>query len=183
MTKTYVNTRGPGFVAGIPVDLDAKHYEPIPLRTQNESPELRKAISDATGWAQPKTTKVYDDKGELVTVQQDLTRQEDRDDTDMKHILARMGADDPRLRTPPQYGEEDRSVDLGTALNDVRAAREAFHRLPKDLKEQFPSWRHVLTGIASGNLTISDDQGIIFTPQPPAENAEGVDKGPPPKAA
>lgn len=167
---------------GIPIDLDPKQWAEQPIRTQNEPPALREAISNATGWRQPATVDGWDSDGKPIKVRQDMTRQEDRDTTDLKKILANMNATDPRLARPIMNGEQNTDLELQEALHDVRAATEAFKRLPEDLKEEYPSWMHVLRGLETGNLTIDDEKGIVSTPQPPAENGREEPKPtPPPK--
>lgn len=86
----------------------------------------------------------------------DMTRQEHAASTDLNRLLTRFGANAP-LR-PPQYIDVDYDLDLAGAYHSVEVARAAHRELPADLRKEFPSWVHVLNGLAAGKLKIRPDK-------------------------
>lgn len=100
----------------------------------------------------------------------DRTRQEDKAATDINLLLHRFGVQvDPRIPTidprinqrPIQYGTEtDYTQDLQTNMDAQRQAQVAWTRLPEHAKQRWPTWRHLLAALASGEIA-------DFTRKPP----------------
>lgn len=82
-----------------------------------------------------------------------ITRQEDRLNTDINHIMKRFGVTGelPHLRTPGS-GEVDYTVSLQDALHTLSDARAAIATLPEDVRAQYPSWDHVVAAVRNGEL-------------------------------
>lgn len=77
-----------------------------------------------------------------------LTRQEFKDEADLNILLSRYGVAQMR---PVQYGKEvDYTVDLQTAISALEAANAATFDVPEELRDKYPTWRHVLNGAESG---------------------------------
>lgn len=78
-----------------------------------------------------------------------LTRQEDRDSTDINLMLSRFG-----VLPPPRaasYGlEVDYSLDLQQALTALQEAEEATLNVPQELRDKYGDWRTLMAGVQSG---------------------------------
>lgn len=82
---------------------------------------------------------------------EDLARQEFRDEADINRILLRHGVGLTNNR-PLVYGETDFDLNLQDAYAAVDAARAAHGRLDPQLREKYPTWDAMLTGLASGRF-------------------------------
>lgn len=107
-----------------------------------------------------------------VTENKDHARQEFKDESDINYVLSKYGITQPR--EAPQYGTWDDSVDLQTALDSVREAREGFKRLPEELQRKFGTMEEFLAAVNNGSLKIlSEDE------QPPKETSAPKTEAPP----
>lgn len=97
----------------------------------------------------------------------DRARQEHKDEADINYMLSRFGITQPR--GAPTYGTTDDSIDLQTAIESVREAREGYERLPAELRAKFPSMEDMLKAIDNGSLVIKDE------PLPERENGSSTD--------
>lgn len=104
----------------------------------------------------------------------DVTRQEDKDSTDVNVILSRFGV--PGTRRRPLTHEVDFDLDLQTALAAVTTAKAMMGRLPKALQEKYHSWQQLLNAAASGQL----QEDLDAAKKAPAEPS--APKEPPPPA-
>lgn len=118
-----------------------------------------------------------DDKGEIysratATIMSDdhpdRARQEFKAETDVNYQLRRFG-----VGRPLKFGEADYTIDLQGALTAIAAARRAHSKLPKEVRDKYPSWRDMLSAVENGELNSE-----LLKPKPPAPAVE-----PPPKPA
>lgn len=80
-----------------------------------------------------------------------LTRQEFADDADVNKLLKRYGIDTPvRAFQQAQFTEIDYNVDLQQALGAIQEAKRAHGAVPEELKEKYPTWKHVLDAVETG---------------------------------
>lgn len=76
---------------------------------------------------------------------EDKTRSEFAQDSDVNSILARYGVL-PQGR-PLAFGEVDTDLDLLSAYSRLQEARQAFERLPKELREHAGDWATFAAGL------------------------------------
>lgn len=88
--------------------------------------------------------------------QPDPTRQEQKDECDINLILKRFGVG--ATGRFPQYGSMDTNMDLHSALGAIRDAKQAYNRLPDELKKEYPTWRHLLVALDTGRLVITGEE-------------------------
>lgn len=86
------------------------------------------------------------------TTSTDTARQEFKDEADVNKILARYGVNAPQRQAI--FGETDFTLDLQQAFAAIEAAKNAHHKLPQSLREQYPTWQSVLNGLDSGEFRI-----------------------------
>lgn len=97
----------------------------------------------------------------------DKTRQEYRDESDIHFLLNKFGGiDDPRR--PLQFGEADFDVDLLQAHEVIRSARERYNSLPQHIRDKYPDMLSVIAAHESGDLPDFD------SPKQPPTKTEGV---------
>lgn len=95
-----------------------------------------------------------------------MARQEFKDEADINYMLSRFGVTPPRHA--PVYGEWDDNIDLQTAIESVRQTRAGYRRLPKELRDKFPSMEDFLTAVDNGSLVIkTEDETEAAPPTPP----------------
>lgn len=80
-----------------------------------------------------------------------LARQEFKSEVDTGTLMRRYGAG-AAFGPPPQYGEVDFTMTLQDAIHSVREARDAFARLPDEVRAKYRSWDEVALAIAAGEL-------------------------------
>jgi len=102
---------------------------------------------------------------------EDMTRQEFRDDCDVNILLQRHGVDVPQRGV--NYGEYDFDTDLVSALGASRAAAEAFERVDPAVSSLYGSWPAVMAAVARGEVVI-DGASIRLTDQAPAGAPSGA---------
>lgn len=140
------------------------------IRKQNDSLARFRAASKRTG---------LDCKGS-----KDVTRQEDKDSTDINLILHRFGVD-PQMMRPAEYGREiDYTLDLQQSLDAIQQSRRAYNRMTPEIKSKYGNWENFVAAMDSGELatelqkqaekTPKDNQRPI--PEPPVEKAPEPEK-------
>lgn len=103
-----------------------------------------------------------------------LTRQEDAADADINILLARYGVTPHKKQEV--FGPVDYDLDLQTALNAIESAGNAWHGLPKALKDKYKGWPQLLAALHSGELKLNAEKGVLeehpspLTPKPPETN-------------
>lgn len=96
----------------------------------------------------------------------DMARQEYKDEADINYMLSKFGITQPR--GTPVYGEWDDTVDLQSALQSVSDARAAFKELPDQLKNKFHRMEDLLTALENGSLVIKNEEAPLDTTPTPA---------------
>lgn len=85
-----------------------------------------------------------------------ITRQEDKQDADINHLLQRFGVGLPVRQ--PEYGQTiDYNLDLQTAMDAVEQAKQAWQGLPDNLRKKYPRWQDLLNAVESGNLKLINE--------------------------
>lgn len=113
-----------------------KHNNTIPYRGQNDG--LNDAVSEAT--------QFHCDPDD------DLTRQEYKDEANLNNLLAKFGIESSSKK--PLYGEQDFDIDLQQALESIHDARRAYDILPDDVREKYGNWRQLLEAAEAGHLDL-----------------------------
>ncbi len=98
-------------------------------------------------------------EGGLVCPPDDtFTRQEFRDETNINNIVGRFYPFAPPMARVPQFGEQDMSLDLHSAVLSIQAAREAYAEVPEKLRAAFPTYAEFVSAVADGRLTLTSDE-------------------------
>lgn len=105
----------------------------------------------------------------------DRTRQEFRDEANINNIVARFYPFAPPQARIPQFGEQDMSLDLHSAVLSIQAAREAYAEVPAKLREAFPTYSEFVSAVADGRLTITSEDSAEV---PSAGSAEVPSEAP-----
>lgn len=95
----------------------------------------------------------------------DRARQEFKLEADINYMLSRFGITQPR--GTPTYGIIDDSIDLQQAINSTEQAREAYLKLPAELRAKFPSMEAMLNAIENESLVIKDEEAPAELPATP----------------
>lgn len=85
------------------------------------------------------------DTGLSCPCSESKTRAEFAEDSDINSLLSRYGALPPGR--PLTYGEVDMDLDLLSAHLAVQKARDAFERLPRELREHAGDWETFARGL------------------------------------
>lgn len=97
-----------------------------------------------------------------------ITRQEFKDEADLNILLGRFGVTSNQER-PMQWGQEiDYNTDLQQALHAIAEARKVERTVPDELRAKYPTWRHVLTGVETGEY--ADDCARVRADRKKAED-------------
>lgn len=99
----------------------------------------------------------------------DTTRQEFKDDADINILLRRYGVG-PQPQKQVTYGDIDTDGNLQDAYNAMDAARQAYHGMPREVRERYGNWMAMLGAIERGELVKA----------PPPEPSPKEDKETPP---
>lgn len=99
---------------------------------------------------------------------EDVCRQEFRDDCDILKILSRFGGIPPM--NPPQFGDNNFDVDLLTAYSAIQNAETAFTMLPEHIRKAYPDWYSLAAALASGEAA----QTLAEAKKSPSGAAEPV---------
>lgn len=84
------------------------------------------------------------------------TRQEFKRETEIKYILDRY-LGNPPLRPQPVFTPIDYNMDLQQAYAAVRNAKDAWAKMPPELRADYPTWQAMLLGIENGEFKLSLD--------------------------
>lgn len=107
------------------------------------------------------------------------TRQEFKDEADINNIVSRFYPFAPPSARVPQFGEQDMSLDLHSAMLAVQDAKEAYQTLPESLRASYPTYADFVSAVADGRLQIVnlDAAGAEVSSAPkestPSESAAG----------
>lgn len=104
---------------------------------------------------------------------EDLARQEFKDEADINYMLSKFGVTQPR--NAPTYGEWDDSIDLQQALEATREARRGFNNLPKELRDKFNTLEDFMRAVDNGSLVIRAEED-----KPPTSASTPADSPPAP---
>lgn len=102
---------------------------------------------------------------------ENMTRQEFRDDCDVNILLKRHGMDFPSR--PLEYGEYDFDITLQSALEASRTASEAFGRLDPSV-QAYGSWAAVMAAMARGEVVVDGSSVRVQHPGAGASSSEGA---------
>lgn len=94
-----------------------------------------------------------------ITENQDMARQEFKNDADINYMLTKFGITPER--GAPTYGEWDDTLDLQQALTSVAEARGAYSDLPTELKQKFGSMEDLLKAYNNGSLVITEGEAPV----------------------
>lgn len=103
--------------------------------------------------------------------EENLTRQEFKDEADINNIVARFYPFAPPMARVPQYGEQDMSLDLHQAMLGIQAAREAYADVPPALRAQFPTYADFVRAVAAGEVE------VVYQPAEPAAGSSADGSG------
>lgn len=81
----------------------------------------------------------------------DVTRQEYRDDVEVNLQLKRYGVHVP-IRQGGEFTERDYTLDLQQAIYSTEQAHNTWLHLPREIRQKYPTWKHMLDGMANGHL-------------------------------
>lgn len=95
------------------------------------------------------------------------TRQEFGADADVNIFLKRYGV---TPGVPFQGGEVDYDLTLQDAHLLVRSSKEAFRRLPGEVRKQFPTWEALFDAATAGRVAVKD--GVPFLVEGQGEGGE-----------
>lgn len=85
----------------------------------------------------------------LHTGDETLVRQEFRDEADINILLGRFGVNVNQRQAV--FGQElDYNLDLQTAIEAADAGKKAWAAQPEELRQRYPSFRHMVDAIESG---------------------------------
>lgn len=126
------------------------------IQFQSDDPSEVDARSKASAAVVPSGSRV------------DMARQEFRADQDINAMLKKFGVMVPQL--PLQFGDVDFSIDLQTALGAIHQAKQAWNKLPADIKADYPSWQSLLNAMERGevNLRTGEPEAPETVPEMPA---------------
>lgn len=97
-----------------------------------------------------------------------LVRQEDAQGADINFILDRFGVG--IVKRTPIFTELDFDRDLQQMLDGIAPVREAYNRLPDDLRIKYPTLQSMLTAMETGDLKLElEKEEAPPPPTPPTE--------------
>ena len=109
--------------------------------------------------------------GLFCSEEEDMTRQEFRDEADVNKLMMRHGL----VPRPVQYGEWDFDQDLTSSVQTRQAVSEAYAVLPQEVRAKFPDMGSVWAAIASGALKIGPEG--VEVPSTPSEPQQAPEEG------
>jgi len=109
--------------------------------------------------------------GLVCNPDEDMTRQEFRDEADVNKLMMRHGL----VPRPVQYGEWDFDQDLTSSVQTRQAVSEAYAVLPQEVRAKFPDMGSVWAAIASGALKIGPEG--VEVPSTPSEPQQAPEEG------
>lgn len=116
-----------------------------------------------------------DEAGISFPVEEDRTRQEFAEESDVNNILRRFGAGGFEMR-PVMYGTQDTDADLQTVYMAASVAQDAWAKLPEPLRKRYPGWPELLVAMEAGEASLVDPDGVVSVPDPapPAGGSSGA---------
>lgn len=102
-------------------------------------------------------------EGVACPPEEDVARQEFKDECDISYQMRRFGAGMP---FPPRYGVQDDTVDLLGAFEIMDRASEAFRALPPEVQRMYKSVGELWKAFEAGELVVGE-------PPKPAAGAAG----------
>lgn len=101
-----------------------------------------------------------------------LVRQEFADETDINKVLARYGVDG--AKRPVIWGREtDYNLGLQDALEAAAEARRAYRNVPREIREQYPTWQDFMHAAERGDIAVTRPSD---KPKPEKTDTEGEPK-------
>lgn len=98
-----------------------------------------------------------------TTSERNHVRQELKDDADINILLGKFGVGAIGQK-PLRYAEVDLGIDLQQALNAIDETKRAWHTMPYNLREKYPSWQSLLNAIESGELKLNLEDNTVAVP-------------------
>lgn len=83
--------------------------------------------------------------------EEDMTRQEFKNDADINILLRRFGVNTPQ-RPGATFGEVDYDLDLHTAMQATLQLHHAWSKAPADVRERYPSPNDLFHATQTGEL-------------------------------
>jgi hypothetical protein len=114
---------------------------------------------------------VTKDSGLFCDPDEDMTRQEFKDEADINKVMARHGI----LPRPVQYGEWNFDEDLTSSVQARQEVDEAYSALPAEVRSLYPDMGSVWAAIASGALKMA--AGGVEGPSSPSEAGQAPEEG------
>lgn len=111
------------------------------------------------------------DSGLFCDEEEDMTRQEFKDESDVNSLVRRHGL----IPRPVRYGDWDFDVDLQSSMEARRAVSEAYAVLPPEVRGLYPDMGSVWAAIASGALKIGPEG--VEVPSSPSEPEQAPQEG------
>lgn len=105
--------------------------------------------------------------------EENMTRQEFAEEADINNIVARFYPFAPPMSRAVQFGEQDMSLDLHSAMLAVQDAKDAYQTLPESLRSQYPTYSDFVSAVADGRLQIvnQDAAGVEVSSTPEGSSA------------
>lgn len=97
---------------------------------------------------------------------QDRTRQEFKADTDVNTIIKRAGMIPPG-REPLYGGHHDFDLTLQEGIAAVNGARQAWARIPFEIRKKYPTWEAVTAAISKKELEVKGGRLGFVKPAEP----------------
>lgn len=111
------------------------------------------------------------DNGLFCTEEEDVTRQEFKDDADINKVLMRHGV----MSRPVQFGEWNFDEDLTSSVQARQQVDEAYAALPLEVRRLYPNMGSVWAAIASGALKLAPEG--VEVPSTPSEAGQAPEEG------
>lgn len=105
--------------------------------------------------------------GLVCPLEEDRTRQEFKDETDVNRIVARFFPFAPPMN-PVQYGEQDMGVDLFGSMLAIQNAKAVYGEAPSALLEKYPTFETFVEAFMSGQVVIDQGEAAGGGSSPPA---------------
>lgn len=109
--------------------------------------------------------------GLFCTEEEDMTRQEFKDEVNVNIVVSRHGL----LSRPVQYGDWDFDQDLTGSMQATREVQAAYEKLPEEVRVQYPDMGAVVRAIVTGALKIGQEG--VEVPSTPSSPEQAPDEG------
>lgn len=116
-----------------------------------------------------KSFKTYSKATRLDASKGDKTRQEDKSKCDINRIIAALSRGEHIEQRPRALTDVvDYDVDLTTSLHMTEEAHNAYYRLPAHIRQRYPTWLALVTGIGNGDkINIKPPTPAVKVADPP----------------